>query len=175
MSILLGYDYFDTAAEDINTLKQKLTVVQKGQQENTAAIVAHTNDIKKLNSLGQHSEQYNFTQIPGYSPGVLQTPIISDLDRKNAKFTRLNISDGKNTATSSSLYGFYVGSAGTIVVFTRDQSSRIIQASFTFFVPGDTTKSKVQIFGMKSRDIDSAGNVTNKTKTTNINYSLLTT
>jgi hypothetical protein len=68
-----------------------------------------------------------------------------------------------------------VGSAGTIVLFTRDQSSRIIQVSFTFFVTGDTTNAKVKIFGMESRDIDSAGNVTNRTRTTNINCSLLTT
>jgi hypothetical protein len=54
MSILFGYDYFDTAAEDMNTLKQKLTVVEKGQQGNTAEIVAHTDDIKKLNSLGKN-------------------------------------------------------------------------------------------------------------------------
>jgi hypothetical protein len=109
MSILFGYDYFDTATEDMNTLKRKLTVVEKGQQGNTAEIVAHTDDIKKLNSLGKNSIQYDFTQIPGYSPGFLQTPIISDGDRKNAKFIRFNISDGNNTATPSSLYGFYQG------------------------------------------------------------------
>jgi hypothetical protein len=43
-----------------------------------------------------------------------------------------------------------VDSAGTIVPFTRDQSSRIIQVSFTFFVTDDTTNAKVQIFGMES-------------------------
>jgi hypothetical protein len=159
----------------MNTLKRKLAVVEKGQRGNTAEIVAHTGDIKKLNSLGKNSLQYDFAKIPGYSPGFLQTPIISDGDRKNAKFIRFSISDGRNTATLSSLYGFYVGSAGTIVLFTRDQSSRIIQVSFTFFITGDTTNSKVQIFGMESKDIDSAGNVTNRTGTTNVSCFLLTT
>jgi uncharacterized phage infection (PIP) family protein YhgE len=32
MSILFGYDHFDTMTEDLNTLKRKLTAVEKGQQ-----------------------------------------------------------------------------------------------------------------------------------------------
>ena len=159
----------------MNNLKRKLTVVEKGQRGNTAEVVKHANDIVRLNNLGKNSVQYDFTQIPGYSPGFLQTPILSDGDRNNTKFITFSISDGRNAATLSSLYGFYVGSAGTIVLFTRDQSSRIIQVSFTFFVTGDTTNSKVQIFGMESKDIDSAGNVTNRTGTTNISCFLLTT
>jgi hypothetical protein len=69
MSILFGYDYFDTTAEDLNTLKQKLTTVEKAQQRNTAEVAKHTNDIIKLNSLGENTVQYDFSQIP------LQTPI----------------------------------------------------------------------------------------------------
>ncbi|CAB3985875.1 Hypothetical predicted protein [Paramuricea clavata] len=53
MSILLGYDYFDTTAEDLDILKRKLAVVEKGQQGNTAEIVKHTNDVVRLNSLGE--------------------------------------------------------------------------------------------------------------------------
>jgi hypothetical protein len=45
MSILFGYDHFDTTTEDLNTLKQKLTAVEKQQQGNSAEIVVHTNDI----------------------------------------------------------------------------------------------------------------------------------
>jgi hypothetical protein len=54
MSILFGYDYFDTTTEDLNTLKQKLTTIEKQQQGNSAEIVANTNDIKKLNGLGKN-------------------------------------------------------------------------------------------------------------------------
>ena len=103
MSILFGYDYFDTTTEDMNTLKQRLRTTEKGQQGNAAEIVAHTNDIKKLNSLGKNVVQYDFSQIPGYPPGILQTPDISDSDRKNAKFIRFSISDGATTPTPSTL------------------------------------------------------------------------
>jgi hypothetical protein len=175
MSILFGYDYFDTRAEDLDILKQKLAVVEKGQQGNTAEVSKNADEIVKLNSLGKNSVQYDFTQTPGYPPGFLQTSNISDADKENAKFIRFSVSDGKNTATSSTLYGFYVGSAGTIVLFTRHQRSRIIQVSFTFFVTGDTTNSKVDIFGLESKDVDSAGNLANRTGTTNINCFLLTT
>ena len=80
MSILFGYDYFDTTEEDLNTLKQKLTTVEKAQQGNTAEVAKHANDIIKLNSLGENTVQYDFSQIPGYPPGFykhppLQTPI----------------------------------------------------------------------------------------------------
>ena len=54
MSILFGYDYFDTTTEDMNTLKRRLKTNEKGQQGNAVEIVAHTNDIKKLNSLGKN-------------------------------------------------------------------------------------------------------------------------
>ena len=171
MSILFGYDYFDTTTEDLNTLKRKLTTVEKAQQGNTAEVVKHANDIVRLNSLGKNSVQYDFTPSPIGIPGFLQTPTISSGDRKNAKFIRFSISDGRNIATHSSLYGFYDGSVGTTVLFTRDQSSRIIQVSFSFAVAADIVK----IFGMESKDIDSAGNVTNRTRTTTINCSLLTT
>jgi hypothetical protein len=120
MSILFGYDYFDTTTEDMNTIKQRLTTTEKGQQGNVAEIVAHTNDIKKLSSLGKNVVQCDFSQTPGYPPGFLQTPDISDGDRKNAKFIGFSTSDGTNTAT---LYGFYENSVGTVVMFTRDQRS----------------------------------------------------
>jgi hypothetical protein len=175
MSILFGYDYFDTTAEDLDILKQKLAVVEKGQQGNTAEVAKHTNDIIKLNSLGENTVQYDFSQIPGYPPGFLQTPTITDTDKKNAKFIRFSVSDGQNRATHSPLYGFYNGSVGTVVLWTRDQSSRIIQVSFLFAITGDTTNSMVQIFGLESKDVDSSGNVTNRTRTTTINCSLLTT
>ncbi|CAB4031500.1 Hypothetical predicted protein [Paramuricea clavata] len=171
MSILFGYDYFDTTTEDLDILKQKLAVVEKGQQGNTAEVVKNSDEIVKLNSLGKNYVQYDFTQTPGYPPGFLQPSNIPDADKGNAKFIRFNVSDGNNTATSSPLYGFYVGSAGTIVLFTRDQSSRIIQVSFTFFVTGDTTNSMVQIFGLESRDV----NVTGRTGTTTISCFLMTT
>ena len=175
MSILFGYDYFDTTAEDLNILRQKLTTVEKTQQGNTAEIVKHTNDIIKLNSLGKNTVQYDFSQIPGYPLGFLQTSNISAGDRQNAKFIWFSISDGQNRATHSPLYGFYDGSVGTVVLWTRDQSSRIIQVSFLFAITGDTTNSMVQIFGLESKDVDSSGNVTNRTRTTTINCSLLTT
>ncbi|CAB4003488.1 Hypothetical predicted protein [Paramuricea clavata] len=175
MSILLGYDYFDTTAEDLDILKRKLAVVEKGQQGNTAEVTKNTDEIVKLNNLGKNYVQYDFTQTPGYPPGFLQTSNISDADKGNAKFIRFNVSDGSNTATSSTLYEFYVGSAGTVVMFTRDQSSRIIQVSFTFFVTGDTTNSMLQIFGLESKDVDYSGNVTNRTGTTTISCFLMTT
>jgi hypothetical protein len=175
MSILFGYDYFDTTAEDLDILKQKLAVLEKGQQGNTAEVAKHTNDIIKLNSLGENTVQYDFSQISGYSPGFLQTPTITDTDKKNAKFIRFIVSDGQNRAILSHLYGFYNGSVGTVVLWTRDQSSRIIQVSFLFAITGDTTNSMVQIFGLESKDVDSSGNVTNRTRTTTINCSLLTT
>ena len=171
MSILFGYDYLNTTTEDLNTLKRKLKTVEKAQQGNTTEVVKHANDIVRLISLGKNSVQYDFTQSPGYPPGFLQTPTISSGDRKNAKFIRFSISDGRNIATHSPLYGFYDGSVGTTVLWTRDQSSRIIQVSFSFAVAADI----VSILGMESKDIDSAGNVTNRTGTTTINCSLLTT
>jgi hypothetical protein len=61
MSILFGYDYFDTTAEDLNTLKQKLTTVEKAQQGNMAEVAKHANDIIKLNSLGENTVQYDFS------------------------------------------------------------------------------------------------------------------
>jgi hypothetical protein len=82
MSILFGYDYFDTT-EDLNILKQKLTI-EKKQQGNVAEIVAHTNDIKKLNGLGKNVVWYDFSQIPDYPPGFLQTSDISKSDKNNA-------------------------------------------------------------------------------------------
>ena len=132
MSILFGYDHFDTMTEDLNTLKQKLTAVDKGQQGSTVEIAIHTNDIKRLNSIGKNAVQYDFSQSPGYPPGFLQTSDISDSDRNNAKFIGFIISDGLNNPTMSSLHGFYERSVGTVVMFTRDQSSRIIRVSFTF-------------------------------------------
>jgi hypothetical protein len=56
MSIIFGYDYFDTTAEDraeqlekhgelkanLNTLEEKIKHVEKKQQSNSAEIVAHT-------------------------------------------------------------------------------------------------------------------------------------
>ena len=76
MSILFGYDYFDTTAEDLNTLKQKLTTVEKAQQGNTAEIVKHTNDIVRLNSLGKNSVQYDFSQIPYPGSRGLNKPLV---------------------------------------------------------------------------------------------------
>ncbi|CAB4045514.1 Hypothetical predicted protein, partial [Paramuricea clavata] len=86
MSILFGYDYFDTAAEELDTLKQKLAAVEKGQQGNTAEVVKNADEIVKLNSLGENYVQYDFIQTPGYPPGFLQTSNISDADKGNAKF-----------------------------------------------------------------------------------------
>ena len=119
MSILFGHDHFDTTTEDLNILKQKLTTIEK-QHGNSAEIVEHTNDIKKLNGLGKNVVWYDFSQIPCYPPGFLQTPDISESDKNNAKFIGFSIGDGANTPTMSSLQGFYEGSTGTIVMFTRD-------------------------------------------------------
>jgi predicted oxidoreductase len=119
--------------------------------------------------------QYDFSQTPGYPPGFLQTHDISDSDRKNAKFIGFSTSDGTNTATSSTLYGFYENSVGTVVRFTRDQRSRIIQVSFTFMVLNNSGNLHVQVLRVEFKDIDSAGNVTNRTGTTKINCFLLTT
>jgi hypothetical protein len=175
MSILFGYDYFDTIAEDLNILKQKLTTTEKGRQGNAAEIVTHTNDIKRLNDLGKNVVQYDFSQIPRYPPGFLQAPDISDSDRNNAKFIGFSISDGVNTPTMSSIQGFYEGSMGTVVMFTRDQRSRIIQVSFTFMVLNNSGNLHVQILGVDFKDIDSSGNVTSRTRNTKINCFLLTT
>jgi hypothetical protein len=175
MSILFGYDYFDTATEDLDTLKRKLTTVEKAQQRNTAEIVAHTGNIKRLNSIGKNTVQYDFSQSPGYPPGFLQTSDISDNDRNNAKFIGFIISDGLNNPTMSYLHGFNEIIVGTVVMFTRDQSSRIIQVSFTFIVSNNSGNLYVQILGVEFRDVDSSGNVTNRTRTTEISCFLLTT
>jgi hypothetical protein len=150
MSILFGYDYFDTTAEDLNTLKQKLTTVEKAQQGNMAEVAKHANDIIKLNSLGENTVQYDFSQIPGYPPGFLQ-------------FMVFGVSgDEINYSSSSPLYGFYETNRGT--------SSKIIRTSFSFIV----TSTNIQIQGVEFKDIDSAGNVTNRTKATTVNCFLLT-
>ena len=60
-------------------------------------------------------------------------------------------------------------------MFTRDQRSRIIQVSFTFMVPNNSGNLHVQILGVEFKDIDSCGNVTNRTGTTKINCFFLTT
>ena len=171
MSILFGYDYFDTTAEDLDILKQKLAVVEKAQQGNTAEVAKHANDIIKLNSLGENTVQYDFSQIPGYPPGFLQTPTITDTD-KNTKFMVFSVSGNEiNYSSSSPLYGFYETNRGTIVIFTVDQRSKIIRTSFSFIV----TSTNIQIQGVEFKDIDSAGNVTNRTKATTVNCFLLTT
>ena len=172
MSILFGYDYFDTTTEDLNTLKRKLATVEKAQQGNTAEVVKHANDIIKLNSLGENTVQYDFSQIPGYPPGFLQTSTITDTDKKNAKFMVFSVSgDEINYPSSSPLYGFYETSRGTIVIFTVDQRSKIIRTSFSFIV----TSTNIQIQGVEFKDIDSAGNVTSRTKATTVNCFLVTT
>ena len=119
--------------------------------------------------------QYDFSQIPRYPPGFLQAPDISDSDRNNAKFIGFSISDGVNTPTMSSIQGFYEGSMGTVVMFTRDQRSIIIQVSFTFMVLNNSGNLHVQILGVDFKDIDSSGNVTSRTRNTKINCFLLTT
>ena len=135
MSILFGYDYFDTTAEDLNILKQKLTTVEKAQQGNTAEVAKHTNDIIKLNSLGENTVQYDFSQIPGYPPGFLQTSTITDTDKKNAKFMVFGVSGYEiNYSSSSPLYGFYETNRGTVVIFTVDQRSKI-RAMASFVAP----------------------------------------
>jgi hypothetical protein len=172
MSILFGYDYFDTTAEDLNTLKRKLTTVEKAQQGNTAEVAKHANDITKLNSLGKNSVQYDFIQTPGYPSGFLQTPTITDTDKKSAKFMVFSVSGNEiNYSNSSPLYGFYETNRGTIVMFTVDQRSKIIRTSFSFIV----TSTNIQIHGVEFKDIDSAGNVANRTKATTVNCFLLTT
>jgi hypothetical protein len=172
MSILFGYDYFDTTAEDLKTLKLKLTAVEKGQQGNTAEVAKNTDVIVKLNSLGKNYVQYDFTQTPGYPPGFLQTPSITDTDKKNAKFMVFSVSGNEiNYSSSSPLYGFYETSRGTTVIFTVDQRGKIIRTSFSFIV----TSTNIQIQGVEFKDIDSVGNVTNRTKATTVNCSLLTT
>ncbi|CAB3992285.1 Hypothetical predicted protein [Paramuricea clavata] len=172
MSILFGYDYFDTTAEDLDILKQKLTTVEKAQQGNTAEVVRHTNEIVKLNSLGKNTVQYDFSQIPGYPPGFLQTSTITDTDKKNAKFIRFSVSGYEiNYSSLSPFYGFYETSRGTVVIFTVDQRSKIIRTSFSFIV----TSTNIQINGVEFKNIDSAGNATNRTKATTINCFLLTT
>jgi hypothetical protein len=172
MSILFGYDYFDTTAEDLNTLKQKLTTVEKAQQGNTAEIVKHTNDIVRLNSLGKNSVQYDFSQIPGYPPGFLQTSTITDTDKKNAKFMVFKVGGFEiNFSTPSSPYGFYEGSIGTVVMFTVSQRSAIIRTSFSFMVQ----RGRISLNGLEFKNIDPAGNATARNEATTINCSLLTT
>ena len=56
----------------------------------------------------------------------------------------------------SSLQGFYEGSTGTIVMFTRDQRSRIIQVSFTFMVLNNSGNLHVQVLGVEFKNIDSS-------------------
>jgi hypothetical protein len=155
MSILFGYDYFDTIAEDLDILKQKLAVVEKGQQGNTAEVAKHTNDIIKLNSLGENTVQYDFSQISGYPP------TITDTDKKNAKFMVFSVSGYEiNYSSSSPLYGFYETNRGTIVMFTVDQRSKIIRTSFSFIV----TSTNIQIHGVEFKNIDSDRNATNRQK-----------
>ena len=172
MSILFGYDHFDSTAEDLNTLKRKLATVEKVQQGNTAEIVKHANDIVRLNTLGKNTVQYDFSQIPGYPPGFLQTPTITDTDKKSAKFMVFSVNGNEiNYSSSSPLYRFYETNRGTIVIFTVDQKSKIIRTSFSFIV----TSTNIQIQGVEFKDIDSAGNVTSRTKATSVNCFLLTT
>ena len=134
-----------------------------------------TNRVKRLSDLGKNVLLYDFSQIPGYPPGFLQPPDLSDSDRNNSKFIGFSISDGVNTSTISSIQGFYEGSMGTVVMFTRDQRSRIIQVSFTFMVLNNSGNLHVQILGVDFKDIDSSGNVTSRTRNTKINCFLLTT
>jgi hypothetical protein len=134
-----------------------------------------TNRVKRLSDLGKNVLLYDFSQIPGYPPGFLQTPDLSDSDRNNAKFIGFSLSDGVNTSTISSIQGFYEFSMGTVVMLTRDQRSRIIQVSFTFMVLNNSGNLHVQILGIEFKDIDSSGNVTSTTGNTKINCFLLTT
>ena len=60
-------------------------------------------------------------------------------------------------------------------MFTCVQCSRIIQVSFTFMVLNNSGNLYVHILGVEFKDIDSVGNVTNRTGTTKIDCFLLTT
>ena len=172
MSILFGYDYFDTTTEDLDILKQKLAVVEKGQQGNTAEVVKNADEIVKLNSLGKNYVQYDFTQTPGYPPGFLQTSIITDTDKKNAKFMVFKVGGFEiNFSTPSSPYGFYEGSIGTVVMFTVSQRSAIIRTSFSFMVQ----RGRISLNGLEFKSIDSAGNATVRNEATTIDYFLMTT
>jgi hypothetical protein len=171
MSILFGYDYFDTTAEDLNILKQKLTTVEKAQQGNTAEVAKHTNDIVRLNSLGRNYVQYDLTELP-YLPGFYKSSAISDDDKKNAKFMVFRVSGYEiNFSTPSSPYGFYEGSIGTVVMFTVSQRSAIIRTSFSFTVQG----VYISLNGLEFKNIDSAGNATVRNEATTVDCFLMTT
>ena len=171
MSILFGYDYFDTIAEDLNTLKLKLTTVEKTQQGNTAEIVKHTNDIVRLNSLGRNYVQYDLTELP-YLPGFYKSSAISDDDKKNTKFMVFKVGGFEiNFSTPSPPYGFYEGSIGTVVMFTVTQRSAIVRTSFSFTVQG----AYISLNGLEHKNIDSAGNATVRSEATTISCFLMTT
>jgi hypothetical protein len=132
MSILFGYDYFDTAAEDLNILRQKLATVEKTQQGNTEEIVKHTNDIVRLNSLGENYVQYDLTELP-YLPGFYKSLAISDDDKKNAKFMVFKVDGFEiNISTPSPPYGFYEGSIGTVVMFVYSHSKKCYRPNILF-------------------------------------------
>ena len=172
MSILFGYDYFDTIAEDLDILKQKLAVVEKGQQGNTAEVAKNADEIVKLNSLGKNYVQYDFTQIPGYPNGFLQTPTITDTDRKNAKFMVFKVGGFEiNFSTPSPPYGFFEMSIGTVVMFTVTQRSAIVRTSFSFMV----RRGRIELNSLEFKNIDSAGNATVRSEATTIDCFLMTT
>ena len=171
MSILFGYDYFDTTAEDLNILRQKLTTIEKTQMGNTTEIVKHTNDIVRLNSLGRNYVQYDLAKLP-YIPGFYKSMAITDTDKKNAKFMVFNVSGFEiNLSTPSPPYGFYEGSIGTVVMFTVTQRSAIVHTSFSFTVQG----AYVSLTGLEYKNIDSAGNATVRSEATTISCFLMTT
>jgi hypothetical protein len=177
MSILLGYDYPDTAVEDLNTLRQELlsriAAVERGQQGNAAGIAKHTDDIAGLNSLGKKYTRYGFLQIPGLPAGFLNTSLITDTDKKDARFMVFKVSGYEiNYSTPSPPYGFYEGSIGTVVMFTVNQRSAIIRTSFSFAV--EPHRDYITIEGLEFRNIDSAGNATIRSEATTIKCFLMT-
>ncbi|CAB4013373.1 Hypothetical predicted protein [Paramuricea clavata] len=168
MSILMGYDYFEN-----NDLEKKVADMEKIQQGNTAEIQKNKTELIDLNDIGRNTPlQYDLTQLYGYPPGFLETTTVSATDQKNAKFIIFKVSGvGINQETQSPTYGFYGGSTGNVVMFTETQTGGIVRTTFTFFY---MSTKKITIFGLKFRNIDTAGNSSVRKKSTVLKCFLVT-
>jgi hypothetical protein len=107
----------------------------------------------------------------------MQTNNFTKTDKDNAKFVGFAISDGKSAPISSPLQSFYPKAAGAITIFAKEQRSvNVIRATFVYIIMDDFRGNlSARIMGVELKNVDSSGNVTNRTGSTKIFCFLLTT
>ncbi|CAB3977415.1 Hypothetical predicted protein [Paramuricea clavata] len=168
MSILMGYDYFDKSED----LKKKVTEIEKKQQDNTAEIQKNKTELIDLSEVGRNPPvQIDLVQKAGFPPGFLESAVISETNRNDAKFIIFKVSGFEiNQETQSPAYGFRTGNTGNVVMFCETQRSTIVRTMFTFFYMAN----KITVYGLKFRDLGASGKATVRKGATTLKCLLVT-